>query len=116
MIPDRCPYSGDLPDPKAPAILGITGTFQRNHFSVRPCLRIGKNPNTCDVLYHATAKGISREHCQLVMRGNRMILQDLGSTYGTFVAGCRLAAMQTVELHRGDRFWLGSEQHAFLVC
>ena len=61
-------------------------------------------------------KGISGVHCVIRVENGTIILQDLGSTYGTFLGGGqRLAAQQPVVLKMGDRFCLGSEKECFIV-
>ena len=49
--------------------------------------------------------------------GSTVWLKDLGSTYGTYIAGGRrLAANEAVQLHMGDQFWLGSEKELFVIA
>lgn len=44
-------------------------------------------------------------------------LKDLGSSYGTLLeGGRRLAANESVQLHIGERFYLGSEKEAFIIA
>ena len=50
-------------------------------------------------------EGISREHAQLVQQGDKVILEDLGSTNGTFCNGTRV---QRQALSHGDKILLGS--------
>jgi two-component system cell cycle response regulator len=49
--------------------------------------------------------GISREHAQLVQRGERVVLEDLGSTNGTYCNGLRV---DKKELADGDKILVGS--------
>src|SRR3954452_10412892 len=42
---------------------------------------IGRGPSGA---LRLTDDGVSREHCQLVLEGERVVLEDLGSTNGTF--------------------------------
>ena len=50
------------------------------------------------------------------MVNGQVYLKDLGSSYGTFLAGGqRLAASQAVLLKPGDSFSLASEQETFVV-
>jgi two-component system cell cycle response regulator len=49
--------------------------------------------------------GISREHAQVVIEGNRVFLQDLGSTNGTFCNGIKV---DRKELADGDKILVGS--------
>jgi diguanylate cyclase (GGDEF)-like protein len=49
--------------------------------------------------------GISREHAQIVIEGNSIILQDLGSTNGTFCNGLKVDRRELVD---GDKILVGS--------
>jgi len=49
--------------------------------------------------------GISREHAQVVVEGNKIYLQDLGSTNGTFCNGIKVDRR---ELADGDKILVGS--------
>jgi two-component system cell cycle response regulator len=49
--------------------------------------------------------GISREHAQVVIEGNKIFLQDLGSTNGTFCNGLKVDRR---ELADGDKILVGS--------
>lgn len=50
-------------------------------------------------------EGISREHAQLIQQGEKVFLEDLGSTNGTFCNGTRV---QRQALAHGDKILLGS--------
>src|SRR3954468_15373714 len=50
--------------------------------------------------------GISREHAQLVIINDRIVLQDLGSTNGTYCNGLKVEANK--ELVDGDKILVGS--------
>jgi len=50
-------------------------------------------------------EGVSREHCQLIRDGEKVILEDLGSTNGTFCNGMRVDRR---ELSDGDKIMVGS--------
>jgi len=49
--------------------------------------------------------GISREHAQLVIQGDRVVLHDLGSTNGTYCNGLKV---DRKELADGDKILVGS--------
>ena len=49
--------------------------------------------------------GISREHAQVVVEGNKIFLEDLGSTNGTFCNGLKVDRR---ELADGDKILVGS--------
>ena len=52
-----------------------------------------------------TDDGVSREHCQLLREGDRIMLDDLGSTNGTFCNGVRVDRRELVD---GDKIMVGS--------
>jgi two-component system, cell cycle response regulator len=49
--------------------------------------------------------GISREHAQLVVQNERIVLQDLGSTNGTYCNGLKVDKKELVD---GDKILVGS--------
>src|SRR5262245_3793223 len=49
--------------------------------------------------------GVSREHAAIVREGGSLVLQDLGSTNGTFCNGARVPRQ---ELADGDKIAIGS--------
>lgn len=93
-----------------------SGAFAGKRFSIDSTVRIGRDPARNDLVYPNNTQGISGVHCILIMKEGTLYLQDLGSTYGTFVnGGQRLAANQSVALKVGDRFSLGSERESFVI-
>jgi two-component system, cell cycle response regulator len=63
---------------------------------------IGRGP-TADV--RMIDEGVSREHCEVVRKGDRVLLRDLQSTNGTF---CRGSKVDEQELNDGDKILVGS--------
>jgi two-component system cell cycle response regulator len=63
---------------------------------------IGRGPK---VAVRLNDEGVSREHCQILREGERVILEDLGSTNGTFCNGIRVDRR---ELTDGDKIMVGS--------
>lgn len=95
---------------------GVSGTFAGKRFAITAQVRIGRDPAKNDFVYPAETEGISGVHCILVFQDGQLYLQDLGSTYGTFVnGGQRLAANQGIVLKPGDKFSLGSEKECFVI-
>lgn len=54
---------------------------------------------------------VSKKHCMLYRRGDRIMIQDLESTNHTFVNGCRIQG--AVPITHGDRLSLGKSQYQF---
>src|SRR5215831_7423892 len=63
---------------------------------------VGRGPK---VTVRLNDEGVSREHCQLVRDGDKIVLEDLGSTNGTFCNGMRVDRR---ELADGDKIMVGS--------
>ena len=123
--PAPAPAPGPAPPPQARPVMagdtglriqGIAGQFAGRRFAIAGQLRIGRDPARNDLVYPADSQGVSGVHCVLIVEGGRLLLKDLGSTYGTFVAGNRLAANAPTELRVGDRFCLGSERETFVIA
>jgi len=94
----------------------VRGAFAGKRFSIDGTVRIGRDPARNDLVYPENTQGISGVHCILILKNGVLTLQDLGSTYGTFInGGQRLAANQSVELKIGDRFTLGSDREEFVI-
>lgn len=94
-------------------VQGLTGTFAGRRFAVPRQLRIGRDPQRNDLIYPAGTQGVSGAHCVLRVEGDTVFLRDLGSTYGTFLSGRRLAPSEAAVIQVGERFYLGSENEMF---
>lgn len=110
---------GPIPGP-APVqevrIQGQTGAFAGRRFAVGTQVRIGRDPAANDLVYPEDTHGISGRHCVVTLSGGQVMLTDLGSSYGTFLAGGqRLTPNQPVPLRVGDRFCLGSDKESFVI-
>lgn len=65
-------------------------------------MTLGADPS-CEL--HAPLRGVSRRHAEVVGRGRRVVVRDLGSTNGLVREGARV---QEVELGAGDSIRLGA--------
>lgn len=84
---------------QVPSLTDPTG---RQHMLTGETMTIGRAVESEIVI---TSKRVSREHARLRREGWRVILEDLGSTNGTFLNEERLLA--PVELHDSDRIKIG---------
>ncbi|MCD8146721.1 MAG: trypsin-like peptidase domain-containing protein, partial [Clostridiales bacterium] len=97
-------------------IQGESGQFVNRRFAINGTVRLGRDPQQCQIAYPSTVKGISRVHCELTVTDGTLYLKDLGSSYGTYLGGGqRLAANQPVRLQPGDRFYLAAHSESFIV-
>jgi len=103
----------------APHIVGIAGQFAGKAFRLPPQgIIIGRDGASCDFSFPESTQGISRNHCKVAFnpQTQMFVLYDLGSSYGTFLAGgARVAQGQPVALHSGDAFYLASRANTFQV-
>ena len=125
--PQPAPQPGPRPVPPVPPVPSTpdsrprlpctAGTFAGKRFSLDNSVRIGRDPNKNDLVFPASTQGVSGVHCVLMVDGVTVWLKDLGSTYGTFLeGGRRLAANEAVQLRIGEKFYLGSENEAFVIA
>jgi two-component system cell cycle response regulator len=63
---------------------------------------VGRGPK---VTVRLNDEGVSREHCAFVREGDKMLVEDLGSTNGTFCNGIKVDRR---ELADGDKIMVGS--------
>ena len=76
----------------------------------RKPLVIGRDPEACGMCFPANTPGVSREHCRVFLGMDGWMVQDLGSSYGTYADGRRLAPQEAVPIHPGSNLYLGSKQ------
>ena len=79
---------------------------------------IGREPS-CEAAFPQGSEGsnkVSRRHCKLYFENGRLLLVDLGSTNGTYMAdGRRLTPGQPVAVKPGDRFYLDNPDNMFEI-
>ena len=77
---------------------------------------IGRDGSRCDIVFPVETKGVSAKHCKISPAEEGIVLSDLGSTYGTFLAnGTKVEPGQKRLLRLGDAFYLGGEDNRFEV-
>ena len=105
----------EKPQPRV-ALECIGGALQGMTFPISSRVVFGRDPKRCSIIYPKDAKGISSVHCAAEPTADgRIILTDLGSTYGTMAGGQQLTAGKGVTLHPGDTFTLGGSENVFVV-
>lgn len=94
-------------------IRGIDGTMDGKVFEIGSVLRFGRSPE-CNVVFPSNAPGISSVHCELEQQNGRIVLRDLQSSYGTYLAG-NVRATPRVDYHlqEGDVFTLAQGGQTF---
>jgi pSer/pThr/pTyr-binding forkhead associated (FHA) protein len=93
-----------IPPGKAINISVVSGVSQGLEFELsRPLMTIGRVGGEADIQIDDLE--VSRLHCAVEVRGNTILLSDLGSTNGTFVDNSRVLATRLKKL---SQFRIGS--------
>lgn len=70
----------------------------------------------CAIRFASETPGISRHHCSLRWQQGALMLTDLNSAYGTFLAdGKKLPPQYPVQLSAGSRFYLANTGYLFQI-
>lgn len=96
-------------------IQGVNGVYGGRRFAVSARIRIGTDPAQNEMVFPAGTPGVSRVHCEITQKNGHLVIQDKGSSYGTFINGRKLPAGQPVELKPGDRLHIGSPGQELMI-
>ena len=80
----------------------IAGASKAGAITIKPPMTLGRSRDADLTLRHAL---ISRQHCEIIESGGALLVRDLGSLNGTFVASQRIT--ESV-LQPGDSLTVGS--------
>ena len=75
-------------------LIVVGGANEGDEFQVRLPSTLGRARNATIPLPHPL---VSREHCELIEKGDALVVRDLGSTNGTFVGSERVDREAVVE-------------------
>lgn len=71
-------------------------------------IRIGRDPNDCQIAFDSKQfPMVSRKHAELRLENGQWILQDLNSSYGTFLNGQKISAPQAISVGSTIQFGSG---------
>lgn len=97
-------------------VRGISGVYRGKEFKLDNSLIFGRDSKSCNIVFPTDTEGVSGSHCRLSLRGNKIYIRDMGSSYGTFINGSVMADRNAdIEIRVGDTFSLGSEREKFLL-
>jgi diguanylate cyclase (GGDEF)-like protein len=97
------PLRADVQGPDRAYLVALAGLSRGEMFKLdSPRSIIGRSPNAHIRLFD---DGISREHANVALEEDKVILNDMGSTNGTFCNGVRVTSRELVD---GDKIMIGS--------
>lgn len=88
----------------------IMGDYANMTIHLNGRIFIGRNSNSCQLIYSQNTKGISGVHCLISADGSTATITDLKSTYGTYINGNRINADIPYTLNQNDRISFGENQ------
>ncbi len=95
-------------------IRGLNGYFAGQSFDIGNKLVIGRDSSRCTVVFPLDTAGVSGIHCEITFDGSTIYLNDLGSSYGTFLSsGTKLNPNTPIKISNTDKFYLGDEGNTF---
>ncbi len=96
-------------------LVGTAGYFAGRQFPLGGGqMTVGRDSNST-IAYPKDHPGVSNSHCCLWTQGGAAYIRDLGSSYGTYVNGPRLAPGENRPLTEGAVIQLGSPAESFTV-
>ena len=101
--------------PRLQGLRGTGGQYNTTTFEVSDRTLIGRDPARCAIVFTPQAQGVSSLHCEILRVGDRLMIIDHNSTYGTFLSGARLQPNVPVELKASSSFYLGDPRNSFAV-
>ena len=117
-------YGGYAPPPPPPpggsnTRMGVTclsGPLKGQTYQVGPNGMIIGRDNDCAIRFPSTQPGVSRHHCSLRWQGGVLMLTDLGSSHGTYMAdGRKLPPQYPTQVAAGSRFYLADTGNLFQI-
>lgn len=99
-------------------IQGVSGLLNGKTYMLTAgtSLIFGRRTEKCNVLFKNETKGISSIHCKIKWYNGKVLIKDLGSTYGTWLnEGTRLEPNKYYELPDQGVFYLGSKENMFFM-
>lgn len=97
-------------------LLGIGGTFDEAKFPLEEKIIFGRDTSRCFAIYPPDIRKISRVHCSVDIKNGKVIVTDLGSSYGTYLEnGEKLEANKPYYLNYGDSFYLAEPTNTFKI-
>ncbi len=92
-----------------PVLKGVRGVYAGQTFALDQDIIFGRDINNCNVIFPSGCAGISRIHCKICLgfNGQKAVIIDCNSKYGTYLNGMRLYPGQPAILQTGSTISFG---------
>lgn len=118
-VPERLPRTVEKPCHPSlalpeghgiPMLEGVKGDFTGRRMLIDREQYLGVDAGKCRIVYPRGAPGVSRVHLRLWPDEGNLMVMDMGSTYGTWLAGKKMIPGLAYRLEPGMLLYLGSGQ------
>lgn len=93
-----------------PILTCVQGIFAGRSTPIRQETCLGTDNTKCAIAYPAGTPGISRVHLRLWPDDGKLMVMDMGSTYGTWLSGRKMSPGLAYHLAPGTYLYLGDRQ------
>ena len=101
---------GTTAEPGATMLVGLQGAFTGAKIPVNQEMILGVDPSRCQVTFPVGTPGISRVHLRVWAANGRIMAMDMGSTYGSWLDGKKMAPGLVYQTKPGSVLYLGGGQ------
>jgi hypothetical protein len=105
-----------VPKTGKPVLRGVAGQYAGAVLPLDGTTTMGRDPHGANLVFTSEADCVSKRHCSVRWDASRsvFVLQDLGSTNGTFLMnGERIEAGHPHDLRPGENFFVGDQRNQF---
>ena len=93
-----------------PVLECVKGSYAGRKMPIQQELYLGVDSSKCSIVYPKGTPGISRVHLRIWPDNGRLMVMDMGSTYGTWLAGKKMIPGLAYSLAPGSYVYLGGGQ------
>lgn len=93
-----------------PVLECVKGSYAGRKMPIQQELYLGVDSSKCSIVYPKGTPGISRVHLRIWPDNGRLMVMDMGSTYGTWLAGKKMTPGLAYPLAPGSYVYLGGGQ------
>lgn len=93
-----------------PVLEGVRGYYEGAKIQIQGEIILGTDRTRCQIPYPAGSPGISRVHMRLWAENGKILVMDMGSTYGTWLGDKRMSPGLSYVLNPGSVLHFGDGQ------